>query len=238
MIFTRERVGTKKKDCLAGPSFEALATPPDCVLAFNFAVRRKLAIENPAAQSAKATVINDVPPAILTVEQATRLLAAADAQIVPYLAVGLFVGLRRAELERLDWAQVNFERGFIEVTAKNAKSRQRRIVTMQPNLSSWLLPHRKLSSNVAPELGFRELFEAARKAAGIEPWPRNALRHSFASYHLAHFNNAARTSLELGHRSSGMLFAHYRELVMPGEAARYWAIVPQPQADVVVPFAG
>ena len=30
-----------------------------------------------------------------------------------------------------------------------------------------------------------------RDAAGIEEWPHNALRHSFASYHLARFNDAA-----------------------------------------------
>jgi hypothetical protein len=34
----------------------------------------------------------------LTVEQATRLLAADVAEIVPYLSIGWFAGLRRAEL--------------------------------------------------------------------------------------------------------------------------------------------
>jgi len=33
--------------------------------------------------------------------------------------------------------------------------------------------------------------------AGITAWPSNALRHSFASYYLAHFQDAARLALEL-----------------------------------------
>jgi hypothetical protein len=36
-------------------------------------------------------------------------------------------------------------------------------------------------------------------AAGIGHWPRNALRHSFASYHIAHFRDAAALALKMGH---------------------------------------
>jgi integrase len=52
------------------------------------------------------------------------------------------------------------------------------------------------------------------------------LRHSFASYHLAHFKNANELALEMGHTNSEMIFRHYRELVQPKEAARYWQITP------------
>jgi integrase len=68
------------------------------------------------------------------------------------------------------------------------------------------------------------LFEAARQAAGIISWPANALRHSFASYHLAHYQDAAKTALQLGHTESGTLFRHYRELVTQQEAAAFWNI--------------
>lgn len=69
-------------------------------------------------------------------------------------------------------------------------------------------------------------FEQAREAAGISEWPENALRHSFASYHLAHFKNAAALALEMGHTNSGMIFNHYRELVKPAAAKAYWNIRP------------
>jgi integrase len=77
------------------------------------------------------------------------------------------------------------------------------------------------------------LFEQVREAAGITEWPENALRHSFASYHLAQFKNAAATALELGHHDSRVTFAHYRELVKPKEAERYWHIRPATKEKVV-----
>ena len=48
--------------------------------------------------------------------------------------------------------------------------------------------------------------DEARKAAGIVQWPQNALRHGFASYHLAHFNDAALLALGVGahKRKSGL----------------------------------
>ena len=69
---------------------------------------------------------------------------------------------------------------------------------------------------------YRDVFDAARKAAGIDQWPQNALRHSFASYHLAKFNDAAALALELGHTNSDLVFQHYRQLVRPKQAERYW----------------
>ena len=68
-------------------------------------------------------------------------------------------------------------------------------------------------------------------AAGITDWPDNALRHSFASYHLAHFKDAAALALEMGHTDSGMIFNHYRQLVKPKEARRYWKIKPLARTD-------
>jgi integrase len=165
-------------------------------------------------------------PGILSVEQARALLVNATPELVPFFAIGLFAGLRRAELERLDWSEIDFESGLIQVTAEKSKTATRRFVTMQPNLRQWLLPLRQLKGSVTPPENFRELFNQARVAAGITDWPENALRHSFASYHLAHFKNAASTALECGHTDSRVTFAHYRELVKPREAARVWKLAP------------
>jgi integrase len=202
------------------------------VLAFNFAVQRGYAVSNPAEKTAKAKERGrDI--GILTVTQTARLLESATPKVLPYIGIGLFAGLRRTEIERLDWSEIDFESGLIEVKAENAKTAQRRFVTMQSNLREWLLPLRKFKGNVTPESGFRQSFEQAREAAGITEWPDNALRHSFASYHLAHFKNAASTALELGHHDSRITFAHYRELVKPKETERYWNIKPAASTKVL-----
>jgi integrase len=204
---------------------------------FSFALARGYHFENPVTKTARAKERRG-NIGILTVTQAARLLESATPAVLPYFAIGAFAGLRRAELERLDWGEIDFESGLIEVTAQNAKTAQRRLVTIQPNLRKWLLPVRKHKGNVTPSNCFRELFEQAREAAGIATWPDNALRHSFASYHLSHFKNAASTALELGHHDSRITFAHYRELVKPKEAHRYWKIMPSDAAaKKVVAFA-
>ena len=72
--------------------------------------------------------------------------------------------------------------------------------------------------------------------ARLQPWPQNAMRHSYGSYRLAQCHDAARVSLEMGN-SPQMVFAHYRELVKPKEAARYWAIAPAGSTEKVVAFS-
>jgi integrase len=206
------------------------------VLAFNFAVRRGYATDNPAKQTEKAKErAGDI--GILTVDQATQLLAGATPEMLPYIAIGLFAGLRREEIQRLDWNEIDFESGLIEVKAQKSKTAQRRHVTMQPNLREWLLPVRKHRGRVTlDKWQFRLQFDAARKAAGITQWPDNALRHSFASYHLAHFKNAAATAMECGHHDSRITYRHYRELVKPKEAERFWKIRPVKRTRKIVQF--
>ena len=205
------------------------------VQAFNFAVRSGYIATNPAIAAAKAKVVWQ-PPGILSVEKASALLVNATPEILPYFAIGMFAGLRRAELERLDWSEIDFESGLIQVTAQNAKTAMRRFVTIQPNLRTWLLPHRKLKGNVTPIDNFDDLFERTRIRAGMDTWPQNALRHSFASYHLAAFQDAAATALQLGHHDSRVTFAHYRELVKPKEAKRYWTVKPAKAEKKIVPM--
>jgi integrase len=205
------------------------------IVAFNFAKENGYCVGNPAERSAKAKVI-ETAVGILTIDQTARLLESALAELVPYVAIGAFAGLRRAELERLDWKEVDLQSGLIEVTASKAKSARRRFVKIQTNLAKWLQPYAQLSGNVTPA-NYRELLDAAREAAGIQDWPQNALRHSFASYHLARFNDAAALSLELGHTNSNLVFQHYRQLVKPKQAERYWKIVPAVAGKKLVQFA-
>jgi|SRR5882724_9935122 len=205
------------------------------IVAFNFAKENGYCVGNPAERTAKAKVI-ETAVGILTVDQTARLLESAPAELVPYVAIGAFAGLRRAELERLDWKEVDLQSGLIEVTASKAKSARRRFVKIQPNLAKWLRPYTQISGNVTPP-HYRELFNTAREAAGIEQWPQNALRHGFASYNLAKFNDAAALALELGHTNSNLVFQHYRQLVKPKQAERYWKIVPAVAGKKVVQFA-
>jgi integrase len=206
-------------------------------VAFNFARDHGYCISNPVAKTAKAKVI-EAPAGILTVEETSQLLENAPEELIPYVAIGAFAGLRRAELERLDWKEIDLQSRLIEVTARKAKSARRRFVKIKPNLVAWLKPYAKSHGPVAPS-DFQKLLGKARKAASIETWPNNALRHSFASYYLAHFTKAgtAELALEMGHTDANLIFQHYRELVKPKDAKRYWNIVPDSRDGKIVPFA-
>jgi len=206
-------------------------------VAFNFARNRGYCVDNPAAKSAKAKAV-ETPAGILSVEETSRLLENAPEKSVAYIAIGAFAGLRRAELERLDWKEVDLQSRLIEVTAKKAKSARRRFVKIKPNLLLWLKPYAKPHGPVTPS-GYRKLLARSRRAAGIQSWPNNALRHSFASYYLAHFNKAgaAELALELGHTNANLVFQHYRQLVKPKDGKRYWSIVPETNSPNMVPLS-
>jgi integrase len=204
---------------------------------FAFGVTRRWCTENPVAHTTRAKETEgDI--VILSVAQTAQLLEAASGETLPFWAIGAFAGLRRAEVERLDWAQVDFESGLIEVKARHSKTARRRLVTMQPNLCAWLAPYRAHRRGSVCPGNLRLRTEADRDRAGLrENWPNNALRHSFGSYHLAHFKDAPALALQMGN-SPDVIFRHYRELVKPKEAKRYWQIMPSGDAvKKVVAFA-
>jgi integrase len=64
------------------------------------------------------------------------------------------------------------------------------------------------------------------RTRSLVPWPHDALRHSFASYHLAKFQNAPALALELGHQSNALIFSNYRRRVTEAEATEYFNLVP------------
>jgi hypothetical protein len=65
---------------------------------------------------------------------------------------------------------------------------------------------------------------------------QNSARICFASYHIAAFEDPAKTSLMLGHQNSALLWNTYRALVTKAEAEKYWRIKPGHDATVDIPI--
>src|SRR5262249_59187742 len=111
-----------------------------------------------------------------------------------------------------------------------------RLVSIQPNLREWLALYRRSTGRVCP-VNLQPKIKDDRERAGLRTkWPQNALRHSFGSYHLAQFNDAAKLALEMGN-SPATIFRHYRQLVKPKQAERYWKIAPAAAGKKVLQFA-
>ena len=202
---------------------------------FSFAKRRGYVTGNPIADVERAKE-RETEIEILSVSQVARLLESASSDMIPFWAIGAFAGLRRAEDERLTWSEIDFDADVIEVKASKAKTASRRLVTIQPNLREWLTPYGTRIGRVCP-VNLQGKVNDDRERAGLRAgWPQNALRHSFGSYHLAQFNDTAKLALEMGN-SPATIFRHYRQLVKPKQAERYWKIAPAIAGKKVVQFA-
>ncbi len=203
---------------------------------FAYAITRRYRPDNPVAEIAKIKVESNEPE-IFTPAEMIALLGAADAEIVPALVIGAFAGLRRSEIDRLEWSHVDLASGLIEVKSRNAKNSQRRFVKILPNLAAWLAPYSTCTGRVRAAKE-KELLPAARKGAKLKHWPDNGLRHSYASYHVAHFQDAGAVAAQLGHPDAEMLYNHYRNVVRPDAAAKWWEIMPPVAAGRVVDMQG
>jgi integrase len=166
----------------------------------------------------------ELAPAIFTSEELQKIIAVCPAKLLPHIVIGAFSGIRAAEIERLDWRDVLWDRGYIEIKAAKAKTKARRLVPLLPNLQAWLEPMRKVEGPVCslPNLHFRLNYLGEKSGVG---WRQNALRHSYASYRLAAVPDAPKVALEMGN-SPEKLFRHYRELVTPDAAKEWFAIMP------------
>lgn len=164
---------------------------------------------------------------IFTPDEVRRLLAAVKPKFIPFVALCAFAGLRTEEALRLDWGDVKFDQGVIEVSAAKAKTASRRLVPIQPNLAAWLSARwRYAKGPVCKHAKWQVSVQRYAAKAGIN-WHHNGLRHSFASYRLPIVKSAAEVALEMGN-SPKVIFAHYRELATEAVSKEFWAILPPP----------
>jgi integrase len=193
---------------------------------YNYAINHNWAEHNLALRVERPST-EDKEPEIFTVDQAHQLLRKAHKHgLLPYVCLGLFAGLRSAELMRLDAAAVKLDGRSIVISKAVAKKRSRRVVEIHETLATWLNLGQPLKGPVANAATFRDSLDALKKDVGLSRWPHNGLRHSFGSYHLAAFGDQMKTAMMMGHRSSDVIHNHYKALVSKAEAERYWALRP------------
>ena len=127
--------------------------------------------------------------------------------------------------------------GHIEVTARNAKTRQRRLVATCPALAAWLEPFRTLTAGKVYPAGvhaFQHTYLKLRKSLKI-PDRLNGLRHAFCTYHFALHSNENLTAAQAGN-SPAMIHAHYKGLATKADAEKWFNVNPPEAAKNVVPL--
>ncbi len=147
--------------------------------------------------------------------------------IVGIYALVAFGGIRLSEAQRLNKESFNYNRKEIILPFKDSKTHQNWLQTSMPdNLWDWLSAY---PINDSWKLANPDIY--AKNAKKDLDFPQNALRHSFATYHLSLFRDAARTQLLMRHTSSAMLWQTYLAGLVSEEAAKkYFNIRPTPQS--------
>ncbi len=196
---------------------------------FSFSERRGWCCGNPL-------VAIDIPTTqessveLLPLPQLRRLLAAArlpeHRACAPALGLMLWGGVRPAELVRLRWLDVHVEEGVINIDARLAQAGCARQVTLYPVLRNWLramAPYRLPGAAVVPRAWARR-WRALRLAAGVREWNPEALRHTFAAFHLKHFGDEKLLQSDMGNMDMRLLHRNYRgiEDIDARAAAEFW----------------
>jgi len=214
---------------------------------FKHAVARGYAADNPV-EGVERVKVNGGDVDVFTPSEITRLLDAARQKFpdfLPCLAIGAFAGLRSAEIERLEWSDIHLAEKFIVVGASKAKTASRRVVPIHDNLAAWLAPYAERKGKVWTGGWFykaqRDCAAATKVETDVEnniaaqkpvKWKANALRHSYASYRFALTNDAGRVAGECVN-SASVIHRHYRELVKPADAVKWFNVKPETPANVL-----
>jgi site-specific recombinase XerD len=194
---------------------------------YDHAIKRHFCEVNTAALLDNPEV-EDTDIECFTIEECARILERSDeAGCLPLVVLSLFAGLRRAEVCRLDWSDVNLTERTITIGGKTAKKRSRRVVTINETCAAWLALCAQLRGAVITvakqTLDIR--IQNLAKLAGLTAWKANGLRHSFVTYHVAAYKDLPRTAYEAGN-SVEVIKRHYDRLASEATAKRFWALRP------------
>ena len=202
---------------------------------FNYGLKKKWADENPI-HGMDFVQRQVAEPDVYEPHELAELLATADRidhRLIPLLCLGAFGGIRQHEILRLNWRNIDLVERSIDMTPEQTKKGRRRSAEINDTLFAWLQwyvgkygiqsgPVSAWSGIWSVRIPMRKL----HKKSDIRPKP-NALRHSFASYHLAEHKDIDALVLALGHRGSPtVLWEHYHRAVKKADAKAFWAIKP------------
>jgi integrase len=150
----------------------------------------------------------------------------AAADLLPAIALAGLAGLRGEEIIRLEWADVWRVVGYVQISARNAKTRQRRLVEICPALAEWLSTYKEFTGKVWNKRAslYQTEFAQLRKLLKI-PSRRNGLRHAFCTYHFALHSNENLTAAQAGN-SPTMIHAHYKGLATKADAEKWFQVTP------------
>lgn len=155
---------------------------------------------------------------VLTREETSRLLAACEspARWVYRIAIlfALDCGLRRGEILKLNWDDIDFEAQTLTIQAQNSKTFRSRVLPLPSNCLDELRRFREISSPTASGnlvltvKDIRAGYDAIRAEAGLLDVRFHDLRHTYATRLVAGGLALPQVSNALGHTSLATTFRY------------------------------
>lgn len=174
------------------------------------------------------------PPAYLSPSEAQRFYAAIRDEFKAPFALAMYAGLRPMEVCRIDWSAINIRERRIRIEPAVSKIRRARFIEDVPTIL-WaqlalyeqhegpLIPRcAQGGSQERPNMQFWINERARAGAVAHVPLAHDVLRHSFATYFVAHTGSPDRVAKILGHHDLRMLATHYDGVATKQEAEQYF----------------
>ena len=150
---------------------------------FNRAVKHGRLKLNPIA-NVKRLPENNIRQRVLTQEESKALLNACDDHLKPIIEMAYWMGMRKDEVVKLTWPEVDLKKGFIRLPAERTKTDSPRNIPIHPEVRATLerLPRGLHTDRVFLRYGqpFDEIkhsFQSACEKAKIEDFTFHDLRH-------------------------------------------------------------
>jgi integrase len=150
---------------------------------FNRGVKHGKLKINPIA-NVKRLPENNIRQRVLTSEEFNTLLNVCDIHIRPIVKMAYHMGMRKDEIVRLTWPEVDLKKGFIRLSAERTKTDTPRNIPIHPGVKTVLesLPRglhtdRVFLRNGQPFEDMKHSFQSACERAKIENFTFHDLRH-------------------------------------------------------------
>lgn len=178
---------------------------------FNVAVQEGWIVRNPfQAARALIRISEEVQrDRLLSFEEEKRLLEVCDGpriHLYVIIVCALDTGMRRGEILKLNWADIDFKAGKITVQALNSKTLKKREIQMTQRLENTLEQYKAFTKGSSDDLvfgigDFKKSWARACKLAEIEGLHFHDLRHTAATRLIQGGLSLAEVGRILGHAS-------------------------------------
>lgn len=175
-------------------------------------------------------------------------------RVLMYLVLGMLGGIRPEEMTRPDpsrwllWSDVSLDEHTVHLSEEVVKTGPGRVVYLTDAAVEWLslIPEELRTGKVINPRNWQEVWRRFRYDLGWRvatekeirkycyptvkaihgEWPKDVLRHTFASMHLAHHQDENKLQIQMGHASRKMIQEHYLAVKTRKEASEFWNLAP------------